>query len=85
MDIIAAWMASMPSVEASICEHKKSLVPVAAMLTVAEAMNHLKERQAVRTVSDRTIGEVCLTTTRACLNRVFRFEVKLAEQSLRLT
>ena len=53
----------MPSVEASICEHKKSLVPVAAMLTVAEAMNHLKERQAVRTVSDRTIGEVCLTTT----------------------
>ena len=60
VEIIEAWLASMPSDEESIRLLEKHRVPVAPMLTVAEAMQHphLKERQTVRTVSDRTFGEV---------------------------
>lgn len=60
VDIIEAWLASMPSDEESIRVLEEHRVPVAPMLSVAEAMAHphLKERQTVRTVSDRTFGDV---------------------------
>ena len=58
--IIEDWLESMPSDEESIKVLEKHRVPVAPMLSVPEAMNHphLKERQTVRTVSDRTFGDV---------------------------
>ena len=60
VDIIEKWLASMPSDEESVRVLEEHRVPVAPMLSVPEAMNHphLKERQTVRTVSDRTFGEV---------------------------
>lgn len=60
VDIIEAWLASMPSDEESIRVLEEHRVPVAPMLSVAEAMAHphLKERKTVRTVSDRAFGEV---------------------------
>jgi crotonobetainyl-CoA:carnitine CoA-transferase CaiB-like acyl-CoA transferase len=58
--IIEDWLASMPSDEESIRVLEEHRVPVAPMLTVPQAMAHphLKERNTVRTVSDRTFGEV---------------------------
>ena len=60
VDIIEKWLASMPSDEESVRVLEEHRVPVAPMLSVPEAVNHphLKERQTVRTVSDRTFGEV---------------------------
>lgn len=58
--IIEDWLASMPSDEESIRVLEEHRVPVAPMLTVPQAMAHphLKERNTVRTVSDRSFGEV---------------------------
>lgn len=58
--IIEQWLAGMPSDEESVRVLEEHRVPVAPMLTVPQAMNHphLKERNTVRTVSDRSFGEV---------------------------
>ncbi len=58
--IIEDWLASMPSDEESIRVLEEHRVPVAPMLTVPQAMAHphLKERNTVRTVTDRTFGKV---------------------------
>lgn len=58
--IIEDWLASMPSDEESIRVLEAHRVPVAPMLSVADAMKHphLIERETVRTISDRSFGEV---------------------------
>ena len=60
IEIIESWLASMPSDAESIKLLEQYRVPVAPMLSVPEAMAHphLKERQTVRTVTDRSFGEV---------------------------
>ena len=58
--IIENWLASNASDEESIRILQEHRVPVAPMLSVPEAMAHphLRERNTVRTVSDRAFGEV---------------------------
>jgi len=60
IEIIESWLASMLSDEESIRILQEHRVPVAPMLSVAEAMAHphLKERNTIRTVSDRAFGDV---------------------------
>jgi crotonobetainyl-CoA:carnitine CoA-transferase CaiB-like acyl-CoA transferase len=60
IDIIETWLASMPSDEESVKLLEEYRVPVAPMLSVPEAMNHphLIERKTVRTITDRSFGEV---------------------------
>ncbi|HTT77603.1 MAG TPA: CoA transferase [Candidatus Binataceae bacterium] len=57
--MIEAWLASMPSDEASIERLRACRVPVAPVLSVSEAMKHphLIERGTVRTVHDRILGD----------------------------
>jgi crotonobetainyl-CoA:carnitine CoA-transferase CaiB-like acyl-CoA transferase len=57
--LIENWLAAMPSDEASIDALRARRVPVAPILSVAEAMNHphLIERGTIRKVNDRILGE----------------------------
>jgi crotonobetainyl-CoA:carnitine CoA-transferase CaiB-like acyl-CoA transferase len=60
--IIEEWIASTPSDEEAIRLLEEQRVPVAPVLSVVEAMNHphLRERQTVRTVTDRVAGQLQL-------------------------
>lgn len=62
IEIIEGWLASVPSDEEAIRVLEEQRVPVAPVLSVVEAMNHphLRERQTVRTVTDRVAGELQL-------------------------
>jgi crotonobetainyl-CoA:carnitine CoA-transferase CaiB-like acyl-CoA transferase len=57
--LIEDWLRSMPSDEVSIDALRARRVPVAPILSVAEAMNHphLIERGTIRNVNDRILGE----------------------------
>ena len=57
--LIEDWLASMPDDQESIDALRARRVPVAPILSVAEAMNHphLIERGTVRTISDRMLGQ----------------------------
>ena len=57
--LIEDWLASMPDDQESIDALRARRVPVAPILSVAEAMNHphLLERGTVRTINDRILGE----------------------------
>jgi len=58
--MIEEWIASTPSDDEAIRLLEEQRVPVAPVLSVVEAMNHphLRERQTVRTVTDRVAGEL---------------------------
>lgn len=60
IEIIESWLAAMPSDEESIKVLQDHRVPVAPVLSVPEAMAHphLRQRNTVRTVSDRAFGDV---------------------------
>ncbi|MBI3756669.1 MAG: CoA transferase [Deltaproteobacteria bacterium] len=60
INIIEEWIASTPSDEEAMRLLEEQRVPVAPVLSVVEAMNHphLRERQTVRTVTDRVAGEL---------------------------
>jgi len=57
--LIQAWFDAMPSDEAVYRCFEEHRVPFAEVLSTEEAMNHphLREREMVRTVSDRFLGE----------------------------
>ena len=57
--LIEDWLASMPDDQESIDALRARRVPVAPILSVAEAMNHphLLERGTVRTINDRILGD----------------------------
>jgi crotonobetainyl-CoA:carnitine CoA-transferase CaiB-like acyl-CoA transferase len=57
--LIEDWLASMPDDQESIDALRARRVPVAPVLSVAEAMSHphLLERGTVRTVNDRILGQ----------------------------
>ena len=59
IELIEGWIATMPSDDAAREALEAAHVPVAPVLTPAEALNHphLIERGTVRTVSDRGLGE----------------------------
>ncbi len=59
IELIEGWIATMPSDQAAQEALEAAHVPVAPVLTPAEALNHphLIERGTVRTVSDRGLGE----------------------------
>jgi crotonobetainyl-CoA:carnitine CoA-transferase CaiB-like acyl-CoA transferase len=57
--LIEDWLTSMPDDQESIDALRAQRVPVAPILSVAEAMNHphLLERGTVRTINDRILGQ----------------------------
>jgi crotonobetainyl-CoA:carnitine CoA-transferase CaiB-like acyl-CoA transferase len=57
--IVEAWLASMPSDDASLATLRAKRVAVAPILSVEEAMNHphLRERGTVRAIHDPILGE----------------------------
>jgi len=59
VDVIEGWIRSMPTDDAAVEAMKARRVPVAPVLTVAEAVRHphLRERGTVRKVRDRMLGE----------------------------
>jgi CoA:oxalate CoA-transferase len=58
--MVQAWLDAMPSDEAVYSVLEEHRVPHAPVLSVEDAMRHphLRERQIVRTVSDRFLGEI---------------------------
>jgi crotonobetainyl-CoA:carnitine CoA-transferase CaiB-like acyl-CoA transferase len=60
VEVIEAWLASMPDDEKSLEVMRAARIPVAPIRTLEEAMNHphLIERRAVATVKDRVLGEI---------------------------
>ena len=62
INIIEEWLASTPSDDEAIRLLEEQRVPVAPVLSVVEAMNHphLRERQTIRTVTDRVAGQLQL-------------------------
>jgi crotonobetainyl-CoA:carnitine CoA-transferase CaiB-like acyl-CoA transferase len=62
IETIEQWVASTPRDEEAMRLLEEQRVPVAPVLSVVEAMNHphLRERQTVRTVTDRVAGELQL-------------------------
>jgi crotonobetainyl-CoA:carnitine CoA-transferase CaiB-like acyl-CoA transferase len=60
--IIEDWLASTPNDDEAIRLLEEQRVPVAPVLSVVEAMNHshLRERQTIRTVTDRVAGQLQL-------------------------
>jgi crotonobetainyl-CoA:carnitine CoA-transferase CaiB-like acyl-CoA transferase len=58
--MVQAWLDSMPSDEAVYSALEEHRVPHAPVLSVEAAMRHphLRERQIVRTVNDRFLGEI---------------------------
>ena len=59
VEVIEGWLRSMPSDEAAMDAMRARRVPMAPVLTVAEAMQHphLRERGTVRQVHDRILGD----------------------------
>ncbi len=59
VEIIETWIRSMPSDDAALEAMRAHRVPVAPVLTVAEAVAHphLRQRGTVRTVHDRILGD----------------------------
>ncbi len=59
VEIIEGWIRSMPSDDAALDAMRARRVPVAPVLTVAEAVNHphLRGRGTVRTIHDRLLGD----------------------------
>ena len=57
--LVEDWLKSMPDDQSSIDALRERRVPVAPILSVAEAINHphLIERGTVRTIEDRVLGE----------------------------
>jgi crotonobetainyl-CoA:carnitine CoA-transferase CaiB-like acyl-CoA transferase len=57
--ILEDWIVSLPSDEAAIRALEEAHVPVAPVLSVEQAVNHphMRQRQTVRTVTDRAFGE----------------------------
>lgn len=62
VETIEGWLASLPSDDEAMRILEKARVPVAPVLSVAEAVNHphLRERRTVRTVQDNHFGELDL-------------------------
>jgi CoA:oxalate CoA-transferase len=58
-EVIDAWLASMPDDDATVAILREARIPSAPVLTLEEAMKHphLRERQTVRTIHDRLLGE----------------------------
>jgi crotonobetainyl-CoA:carnitine CoA-transferase CaiB-like acyl-CoA transferase len=59
IEIIEGWIRSMPSDEAAMDAMRARRVPMAPVLTVAEAVKHphLRQRGTVRKVHDRILGD----------------------------
>ena len=59
VEMIERWMRSMPSDQAAMDAMRARRVPMAPVLTVAEAMKHphLRQRGTVRKVHDRILGD----------------------------
>jgi len=59
-DVIEAWLATFPSRDAALVALDKERVACAPVLKLSEAMAHphLRERQTVRRVKDRFLGEL---------------------------
>jgi crotonobetainyl-CoA:carnitine CoA-transferase CaiB-like acyl-CoA transferase len=59
IEVIESWLRSMPSDEAAMEAMRARRVPMAPVLTVAEAVKHphLRQRGTVRKVRDRKLGE----------------------------
>ncbi len=59
VEVIETWIRSMPSDDAAMDAMRERRVPMAPVLTVAEAMNHphLRQRGTVRKVHDRVLGD----------------------------
>ena len=57
--ILEDWIVSLPSDEAALRALEETRVPVAPVLSVEQAVNHphMRQRQTVRTVTDRAFGE----------------------------
>ena len=58
-ELVQRWLDSMPTDDDIIRVLEENRIPVAPVLTVAEAVNHphLRERGTVATISDRVLGE----------------------------
>jgi CoA:oxalate CoA-transferase len=58
--MVQSWLDAMPSDEAVYSSLEEHRVPHAPVLSVEAAMRHphLRERQIVRTVNDRFLGEI---------------------------
>lgn len=59
VEVIEGWIRSMPSDEAAMEAMRACRIPMAPVLTVAEAMKHphLRQRGTVRKVHDRVLGD----------------------------
>jgi len=57
--VIDAWLATLPNIEAALAILREAWIPHAPILTVEQAMQHphLVERRTVRTVHDRVLGD----------------------------
>ncbi len=62
VEAIESWLASCPSDDEAMRLLEKARIPVAPVLSVAEAVEHphLRERRTVRTVHDRHFGQLDL-------------------------
>lgn len=60
IEAIESWLQTTESDEEAVCILQESHVPVAPVLSVPEAMSHphLVERKTVRTVNDRSFGDL---------------------------
>jgi crotonobetainyl-CoA:carnitine CoA-transferase CaiB-like acyl-CoA transferase len=58
--VIEAWLASMPSDEASVEAMRAAHIPVAPVLSPEQAKEHphMRQRRTVRKVRDRVMGEI---------------------------
>ena len=59
VEAIEGWLRSMPSDEAAMDAMRARRIPMAPVLTVAEAMKHphLRQRGTIRKVHDRALGD----------------------------
>ncbi len=59
VEVIQGWLSSMPSDEAILNALRAARIPVAPVLSIAQAVNHphLREERVVRKVTDRILGE----------------------------
>ncbi len=62
VEVIERWLRSMPSDDAAMDAMRARRIPMAPVLTVAEAVKHphLRQRGTVRTVHDRILGDLDL-------------------------
>jgi crotonobetainyl-CoA:carnitine CoA-transferase CaiB-like acyl-CoA transferase len=59
VEVIEGWLRSMPSDDAAMDAMRARRIPMAPVLTVAEAMKHphLRQRGTIRKVHDRALGD----------------------------